>query len=188
MIRPAPTLFFLLLFMAARLPAQNIVPNGRFDEVNVCTEHHYRCAPKAWFHCSFNAHGNYGATRMSPDSIRHCLTLLAADRDLPTRQYWQTRLLCPLQAGSHYLIRIKIAATYVGPNLHDIGFYFTNKFVFTPYDTLMQPSSYIGFLDATVQDLGFGWFGLEKKFTAAGNEPFLIIGNFAPGSNKQILR
>src|SRR6185437_9232389 len=188
MIRPAPSLFFILLIVATHLPAQNIVPNGRFDEVNICTEFHYRCAPKAWFYCSVNAHANYGAYRISPDTLRRGLDILAADRDLPTRQYWETRLLCPLQTGAHYRVRLKVSATNEGPNLHDIGFYFTDKFIFTPVDTLIQPPSYLGFLDAAVHDLGFGWFELEKKFTATGNEAFLVIGNFAPESNTQIVK
>ena len=188
MITRIMSFILLAAITSHRLSAQNIIPNGKFDSVNYCAEHHAPCCPKGWFFCSLSSHQTYGTIRFSPGDLRHSLAMLAADRDKWFRDYWQTHLLCPLQAGSRYRIRMKISASYFGPNLHDIGFYFTDHFIFTRFDTLLRPDHYIGFMDATVQDLKYGWFQLEKEFTAAGNEPVLIIGNFSPESNRELLR
>lgn len=188
MSRTFPAVILLIVLASTNVPAQNIVPNGKFDSVNICTEYHAPCCPKGWFFCSLSSHQTYATLRFSPGNGCHVLAMLAADRDKWSRDYWQTHLLCPLQAGSHYRIRLKISASYFGPNLHDIGFYFTDHFIFTRHDTLLQPNRYIGFMDAAVQDLKYGWFQLEKDFTATGNEPVLVIGNFSPESNRQLLK
>jgi outer membrane protein OmpA-like peptidoglycan-associated protein len=188
MITRVMSLILLAAITSHRLSAQNIVPNGKFDSVNICTEHHAPCCPKGWFFCSLTSHQTYGTIRFSPGNLCHSLAMLAADREKWSRDYWQTHLLCPLQAGTHYRIRLKISASYFGPNLHDIGFYFTDHFIFTRFDTLLRPEHYIGFMDATVQDLKFGWFQLEKEFTATGSGSILIIGNFSPESNRQLLK
>jgi hypothetical protein len=182
MLRPFPALMLISLLASTHPVAQNIVPNGNFDSVNICIEYKAPCCPAGWF---FTARPRNGGKF---DYNGHFLTMLTADRDHPTRQYWQTCLLCPLQPGAHYRIRLKVAATYIGPNLHDIGFWFTRHFIVSHGDSLLQPEKYTGFMDAKVQELKHGWFQLEKEMTAADNSRILIIGNFAAESNSRIVR
>jgi len=178
----ATSLFALLVLAPAMLPAQNIIPNGKFDSVNTCTEYNAPCCPAGWFFTARPRNGGKYEYR------GHFINMLAADRDRLSRQYWQTCLLCPLQPGARYRIRLQVAGTYIGPNLHDIGFWFTDHFIISHGDSLLQPEKYIGFMDAKVQELKNGWFQLEKEMTATDNSRILIIGNFAPESNSRILR
>ena len=176
------SLLLITILFPACLLAQNIVPNGNFDSVNSCTEYKAPCCPAGWF---FTARPRNGGKF---DYNGRYINMLTADRDRVSRQYWQTCLLCPLQPGAHYRVRLKVAGTYIGPNLHDIGFWFTNHFIISQGDSLLQPEKYVGFMDARVQKLKYGWFQLEKEMTATDNSRILIIGNFAPESNQHIVR
>lgn len=61
-------------------------------------------------------------------------------------------LLCPLEVGKDYKVSLKLASEYIGPNLHDIGLYFSDRFLFLK-DSVIQPMSYINFLDARIRKL-----------------------------------
>ena len=176
-------MILLVATASSRLTAQNIVPNGKFDSINICSEYKAPCCPAGWFFTARPRNGGRGY-----EYNGHYITMLTADRDRLSRQYWQTCLLCPLQPGAHYRIRLRVAATYIGPNLHDIGLWFTDKFVISQGDSLLQPKKYVGFMDAGVQQLKYGWFQLEKEMTATDNSRILIIGNFSPESNRRIVR
>lgn len=175
------TITLLSLILPTLLSAQNIVPNGNLDSVNSCTEYKAPCCPAGWFFTARPRNGGKFEYR------EHYIDMLAADRDRLSRQYWQTCLLCPLQPGARYRIRLKVAATYIGPNLHDIGFWFTDHFIVSHGDSLLQPENYLGFMDAKVQRLKYGWFQLEKEMTATDDSRILIIGNFSPESNSRIV-
>ena len=105
----------------------------------------------------------------------------------PARQYWQTKLLCNLVPGQKYQASIKLSAATIGPNLNDIGFYFTNQFIYARNDTLLQPPDYLDFLDAEVKTLKNNWFLITKEFTATTSESCLILGNFNTEENMAIL-
>src|ERR1700761_3848629 len=184
MARSFPTLSLILSLLSAPifLSAQNIVPNGKLDSVNICTEYKAPCCPAGWF---FTARPRSGGVYGKP---AHVLQFITARNDKSTRQYWQTYLLCPLQPGTKYRIRIKVASNYIGPNLHDLGLYFTDHFIYSQGDTLMQPDYYIGFMDAKYTELKAYWFQLEKTFTALERKQVLIIGNFSSESNRHITR
>jgi hypothetical protein len=180
MAHPQLSLLLITILLPACLLAQNLVPNGNFDSVNICTEYKAPCCPSGWF---FTARPRNGGKF---DYNGHFINMLTVDKGRASRQYWQTCLLCPLRSGAHYRIRLKVAATNIGPNLHDIGFWLTDHFIISQGDSLLQPEKYLGFMDARVQKLKNGWFSLEKEMTAADNSPILIIGNFAPESNQHI--
>ena len=80
-----------------------------------------------------------------------------------------------------------MTAMSVGPNLNDLGFYFTGHFLHATTDTLLQPSNYQSMIDAKVKRLSNGWYRLQKKFTADSDNQMMVIGNFSPESNKQII-
>lgn len=116
------------------------------------------------------------------------LNLLVVDTGSSNRDYWQTMLLCPLEVGKDYKVSLKLACEYIGPNLHDIGLYFSNSFLFFSKDTVIQPMNYLNFLDARIKKLKNGWFEVQKEFTASSASHFLIIGNFSDKTNKQITK
>ena len=177
-------LIFLILFFFKAVDGQNIVPNGSFEDVNICTEFHQPCSPSGWFYVNHLVKGY--STNIKPLRGNKDLNLIVVDTGSPNRDYWQTMLLCPLEVGKDYKVSLKLASEYIGPNLHDIGLYFSDRFLFFSKDSVIQPMSYINFLDARIRKLKNGWFEIQKEFTATSESHFLIIGNFSDKTNKQI--
>jgi len=167
--------------------SQNLLPNPSFEDQNICDEHTAKCSPAAWFFSrQVTAQGFY--TIKVPGIVgNNYLGLIAAQPNSEKRSYWETRLLCGIEKGKKYIIRLQVAADQVGPNLNHIGIYFTNNFIFSWTDTLMQPDNYISLHDAKVKKLKNQWFLIEKEFEATENSSHFIIGNFSQTSNTEIL-
>ncbi|HEY4288205.1 MAG TPA: OmpA family protein [Puia sp.] len=186
-----PTLLILLLGQG--IQGQNLVPNPSFEDVNTCSEFDQPCSPSAWFYLSRKLTTGYFPRFPSATGSRH-LQIVAASRGSVNRQYWETMLLCPLEAGERYTVSLKIASprnnTELGttcPNLRDIGLWFTIRFVFVQGDSILQPRSYLSFQGATTRDLKNGWFEIKKEFVPAANSPILIVGNFVRTANTDIM-
>jgi outer membrane protein OmpA-like peptidoglycan-associated protein len=178
----------VILFYGHHADGQNLVANGSFENINICTEFKMPCSPNAWFSTrtlSSNGFSHFPGFP-APDGM-NCLKLSVASRVSAGREYWQTMLLCPLEAGARYKISVKLASPFIGPNLNDMGFYFTDSLLFSREDTLLQPGSYIDLLGAKIKTLRNGWFALEKEFRADQSKRFLVMGNFSKESNRQIL-
>jgi outer membrane protein OmpA-like peptidoglycan-associated protein len=177
-----------LLFNGYGICAQNLVANGSFEDINICTEFKSPCSPKAWF--ALRRISSYGYAQLNdipaPDG-NYCLRFSVANRGGTQRQYWETMLLCPLQPGETYTIGIKAASALIGPNLNDIGFYFTDSLIFAREDSLLQPDNYFDFFGGTIERLHNGWFALKKEIKATQKKQFLIIGNFSKLSNQDII-
>jgi outer membrane protein OmpA-like peptidoglycan-associated protein len=186
-----PTLLILLSCRHAR--GQNLVPNPSFEDVNICSEFGQPCSPSAWFYLSRKFTTGYFPRYPSATGSRH-LQMVAATRESPNRQYWETMLLCPLPAGERYAVSLKIAGpagrtelSKTCPNLRDIGLWFTNRFIFVQGDSILQPRSYLSFTNASTTNLKNGWFELQKEFVATSNDTILIIGNFYRLANADIM-
>ncbi|MDR3712644.1 MAG: OmpA family protein [Puia sp.] len=191
--RHAALPIFLALLWCQRIQGQNLVPNPSFEDVNICEEFNQPCSPSAWFFLSRKLTTGYFPLYTSATGSRH-LQLVAVSRETVNRQYWETMLLCPLQAGERYAISLKIASpenktalsTHC-PNLRDIGLWFTTHFVFVQGDSLLQPRSYFSLTGATTKDLKNGWFEIKKEFVATANSTTLIVGNFVRIDNNDIM-
>lgn len=188
----------LLLLLCLQIRAQDLVPNPSFEDVNTCGEFSQPCSPSAWFYLSRKFTTGYYPRFPSATGSRH-LQIVAASRETVNRQYWETMLLCPLQAGEHYTVSLKVASpagispegkgqlARTCPNLRDIGIWFTNRFVFVQGDSILQPRTYLSFTGVTPKDLKNGWFELKKEFVPTSNSTILIVGNFARGANADIM-
>ncbi len=183
----------LILLLCQRTEGQNLVPNPSFEDVNTCAEFNQPCSPSAWFFLSRRFTTGYFPRFPSATGSRH-LQIVAASRETIDRQYWETMLLCPLQAGERYSVSLKIAGpgkkdelNAVCPNLRDIGLWFTTRFVFVQGDSILQPRNWLSFPGATTKDLKNGWFEIRKEFIATSNSTILIVGNFARASNADIM-
>ncbi|MEI6947573.1 OmpA family protein [Paraflavisolibacter sp. H34] len=185
------TLFLIIIslcFGVGNGYGQNLIANGSFEDQNVCLELSATCCPAAWFYLTHNPLG-YESNYVAPSATgREHLFFIAVNRVNENRQYWQTKLLCPLQPGQRYKASVKVAGRRTEPDARDIGFYFTQDFLHSDGDTLLQPAAYLDFADARRKKLENGWFLLEKEFTAAGGEQFLLLGNFSAKKNKVILQ
>lgn len=182
-----------LLLLGQRTKAQNLVPNPSFEDVNICSEYNQPCSPSAWFFLSRKLTTGYFPRFPSATGSRH-LQIVVASRQTINRQYWETMLLCPLQAGERYSVSMKIASprnstqlSTTCPNLRDIGLWFTTRFVFVQGDSVLQPRSYLSFVGATTRDLKNGWFEIKKEFVPTSNSTILIVGNFYRISNADIM-
>ncbi len=168
--------------------SQNLLPNPSFEDQNICDEHTAKCSPAAWFFSrQLTAQGFYTTNKIPGIVGNNYLGLIAAQPNTEKRSYWETQLLCAIEKGKKYIIRLQVAADQVGPNLNDIGILFTNNFIFSWTDTLLQPDNYISLLDAKVKKLKNNWFLIEKEFEASDNYTHFIIGNFSQTSNTEIL-
>jgi outer membrane protein OmpA-like peptidoglycan-associated protein len=183
----------LLLLMDQRVHSQNIVPNPSFEDVNICSEFNQPCSPSAWFYLSRKLTTGYFPRFPSATGSRH-LQIIAASRQTVNRQYWETMLLCPLEAGEHYIVSLKIASprnstqlSTTCPNLRDVGLWFTTRFIFVWGDSILQPRNYLSFTNATTKDLKNGWFEVRKEFVPTGRSTILIIGNFYRIANADIM-
>ena len=186
-----PTLLIFLL--CQKIHGQNLVPNPSFEDVNTCAEFSQPCSPSAWFFLSRKLTTGYFPRFPSATGSRH-LQMVAVSRETVNRQYWETMLLCPLQAGERYAVSLKIASpgsktelSTTCPNLRDIGLWFTTRFVFVQGDSILQPRSYLSFTGATTRDLKNGWFEIKKEFVPTANSTILIVGNFIRTANADII-
>jgi len=191
--RPAALAMLLLLFYRQSITAQNLVPNPSFEDVNMCAEYDQPCSPSAWFYLSRKLTTGYFPRYTSATGTRH-LQVVAVSGETVNRQYWETMLLCPLRAGERYSVSLKIASPETQttlsthcPNLRDIGFWFTKRWVFVQGDSLLQPRSYLSFTSAMTTDLKNGWFEIKKEFTPTVNSNILIVGNFYRMANADIM-
>jgi len=191
--RPVACVPLLLLLLCQRIQSQNLVPNPSFEDINTCLEFSQPCSPSAWFYLSRKFTTGYFPRYTSATGSRH-LQIAAASRETLDRQYWETMLLCPLQAGERYTVTMKIASpssktelSTVRPNLRDIGLWFTTRFIFVRGDSILQPRSYLSFTDATTRDLKNGWFEIKKEFVPSANATIMIIGNFIRTANTDII-
>lgn len=185
--------FLLMLLLSQRIQAQNLVANPSFEDINTCAEFSQPCSPSAWFFLSRKFTTGYYPRFPSATGSRH-LQMVAASRETVNRQYWETMLLCPLQAGEKYTVSLKVASpgtktelSTTRPNLRDVGLWFTTRFVFVHGDSILQPRSYLSLTDATTKDLKNGWFELKKEFAPNANATILIVGNFARAANADIM-
>lgn len=183
----------LLLSFCQNVQGQNIVPNPSFEDINTCAEFGQPCSPSAWFYLSRKFTTGYYPRYPSATGSRH-LQIVAVSGETVNRQYWETMLLCPLQAGERYAVSLKIATpsnrTQLGttrPNLRDIGLWFTSRFIFVQGDSILQPRSFLSLTDASTTDLKNGWFEIKKEFVAASNATILMVGNFARAANADIM-
>ena len=165
---------------------RNFIANPSFEDVNTCLEYNQPCSPSAWFFANRKVTSGYFPRFPSATGYRH-LQIVVASRETTNRQYWETMLLCPLQAGEKYTVTFKITAINSRPNLRDFGCWFTDRFIFSGLDTLLQPRTYLKFTDAVTRDLKNGWLEITKEFTPSRNASFLIIGNFYPAANADIM-
>ena len=187
----SPFIFIFALLSCANLFAQNIVLNSDLEDENICIEHAAKCSPAGWFFFKPNPVGYLNpiiTNKNNSENSNHFFNLMAVSVLDSSREYWQTKLMCPLEMGKNYHLSLKISAQWADPNLNDLGFWFTNQFIYASKDTLLQPDHYVGILDATVKSLKDGWFLIEKNFRAEESGSILVIGNFSRENNGEIIK
>lgn len=186
----------ILTLVSVKILAQNLIVNSSFEDINICEEIRKPCSPSGWFFASklatrgYPLTGDISSIDVAGSTGSKYLILMVASKEAQTRDYWETILMKKLEIGRKYRISFKITALNKGPNLNDIGFYFTDRLLYSKRDTIIQldPANYIDFTKSKVKKLNLNWFSIEKDFIATKESSILIIGNFSKSNNKVIAR
>ncbi|MBW8686950.1 OmpA family protein [Chitinophaga rhizophila] len=186
-VRKSIYTILLCCYCTLGLIAQNLVPNASFEDVNICTEYIAPCAPSAWLSVAPEIARMKYLCNGAALQGQHFVNLLQEGTDNPDmRVYIQTRLLCPLEKGRRYKIRI-----YMNTNNYPLraGIRFDTAFVFTDNATCLTAPATLELSENDVQKklfrLNHPWYMLEKTFVANSASSHMLIGNFRPPQRKE---
>ncbi len=179
-------LILIFYFLSKNCFAQNLIVNGSFEEYYTCNGKLLPETPYGWLRVAKSGSGFYKGISSST-GLRN-LDIIVGCNYREYRTYWETIMLQKLIKGDTYKISMSVATSFgIGPNLNDIGFYFSDNLITTSsIDTIMQPEKYFGFLDSKVIKKEDYWYRIEKKFIADGNYGILILGNFSKQDYQKI--
>ncbi len=169
------------LFIGNLSYSQNLIPNGSFEDINICYERNATCSPSAWWNVRTEAAGfNQGRGH----SGRHFAQLTMEINNPPaSRQYIQGIVMCPLLKGKEYTFSMYVRAKHNDFILPQV--YFSKDFLCT--NEMFSKSLRLKY----TPDISFqlskkerrkatkDWVKLETSFIAKGNEKYIVIGNFS---------
>lgn len=172
-----PLIVLLLIFpLVSR--CQNLLVNGSFEEVNICTEYKMDCAPEGWIY-TVPSFIYYFKDSKGAHTGSYYVSLIAAHSLKPFyRTFVRSRLLCRLQSGKTYRLQFYIRSNH--SILDSIGVYFSSQdFLFEkrPYQTI-KPSLYLANAVRKPVKGDTTWQQVIFNYRAAGHETFITIGNF----------
>ncbi|HLX93621.1 MAG TPA: OmpA family protein, partial [Puia sp.] len=158
--------------------SQNLIPNGGFEDENICTEYSKNCAPEAWIATSLRAN-YYFDDQPNAHGGSHFVGLIIGNISRAGyRSFVRTQLLCRPKKGHEYTLDFFIRSDH--PALDSIGIYFSaTDFLFdrrnfkqiTPQLWSKQGIEFSGFNPGK-------WYHVDLEYTASGDEQYLTIGNF----------
>lgn len=181
----------LIIFCACSLWAQNLIPNGSFEEVENCYTIFENQVP-----------GWYNPIITSPDiyfSNTSCLNEYAIDPqdgnnysgfacgipDLSSfdpREYLSVKLLSTLEANKVYKLSFWIRESpYTGFTSDKIGIYFSEDSVVQTSEDLFNITPHLQTPD-NLLFIGGDWIEYVDYYEAQGGEQFMTIGGFVPSS------
>lgn len=166
----------ILLLLAFKSSAQNLLINGDFEEENICSEYKVNCAPEAWL-CTVPTFPYYIKDAVKAYHGQHAIAI-GHDTKPYYRTYVRSRLLCKLQRGNIYQFQFFIKSVH--PFLDSIGVFFsTSDFLFEkqlPYK--IKPSLYVVNAQQRPINSKSDWQKVSLLYEATGEENFVTIGNF----------
>ena len=195
---------FILMVSFQICKAQNLVPNGDFEQFQTCPAGlgQFELFVSDWIN------PNTGLSSGTPDYFNACSPTMGVPanvrgwqtaysgvayggiviaRELSNndyREYMEVPLVTPLVQNSCYHFEMRICLTEDSQySTDDIGVYFSN--------TLISGISSVGTLPYTAQILNTpgnspdtsSWMLVSGEYTAQGNENYLLIGNFKNAAN-----
>jgi len=175
-----------ILFLPLLAQAQNLIPNGGFEDENICTEYSKNCAPEAWIATSLRANYYFYDTPWAHTGS-HFTGLIVGNRNHPSiRNFICTQLLCRLQSGHQYNIEFYVRANvYV---FDSIGVYFSNTNYLYDKRFFKNINPQLWVKDG-IDSIHYNpkiWQRVNFIYTATGEEQFVSIGNFMRGEYKGI--
>ncbi len=167
----------IIYFQQKIYAQQNLLLNGGFEDVNVCTEYNAECGVEAWFYLK-----DVKAQMLSNDNAHTLLGSNSLGISFNWRYYTGfspligTILPCSLQKGKEYIFKGLISAKLNPKLLLTPGVCMDQKFYvpFRPFSKEMRPDS-IRIL-TPVSNTRF--YAFEYYFKATGSEKYLTFGTY----------
>ena len=158
------------LFLLTKVSSQDLILNGDFEDINICTEFLAPCAPHAWRLTSTNL----------PLTGEGKVGIIVFNTSVPNiRSYLQSRLVDTLMLGEEYKLSLDIKPS--SSVINEIGVKFSDTIILTKSDILLRIDPDIEFIDnknLLQKKNGKQWMHLEKNFIANTKALYIIIGNF----------
>jgi outer membrane protein OmpA-like peptidoglycan-associated protein len=173
-------LLLLLLLCTACGNAQSLLLNGGMEEENICTEYKQNCAPEVWLSTTPNYPYFYEDPENAFEGIRYISVAAGNARMGVARGFIRARLLCSLRPGARYRLSFAYRTDY--PGLVD-----SMGVLFSPFDFLCNKTenrflkASLYFLEGEQAPLHKGWKRISFEYTAAGDEAYVVLGNFRRG-------
>ena len=193
------TTIFILIIFPLGLLAQNLVPNGSFEDFNSCPDTTYNInAANHWFNPGgftpdyFNPcdttdwnygvpHNQYGSqlakTGVSYAGIISSWLYFGGDS---VREYISVKLTDSLKTGKKYEVEFYVSLADISPySANNIGAYFSDTLVLSlsPYSLAFIPQVQNNYLENPLTDKD-NWIEIKNTYIAQGGEKYIIIGNF----------
>jgi outer membrane protein OmpA-like peptidoglycan-associated protein len=170
----------LLILVCGPIPAQNLIVNGGFEDINICREYIAPCAPEAWFRIPSPKPEPTGNLPKPVKGKRFGIVVLENfEYPVIKRSYLYTWLPCPLEKGASYKLSFYLNAAR--KKSFRLGVCVTNQRI-KPEDYLLQNKKPTLLLnEASVTEQAFdGWQKVAVVFKATGEESYISFGNFNP--------
>ncbi|WP_315821648.1 hypothetical protein [Paraflavitalea speifideaquila] len=172
------TTIAILCFACLPTQSQNLIPNGGFEEENICVEYKHNCAPEAWIANSLWANYYYYTPGKAFEGT-HFVGLSAGDAyQRGVHNFIRTRLLCALQPGHQYQLQFWLRSRQ--DILDSIAIYFSaGDFLFEKKNfKQLQPQLWATNALDTLEADPYNWQKVRLIYTATGEEGFITIGSF----------
>jgi outer membrane protein OmpA-like peptidoglycan-associated protein len=167
------------LFSVFLCRAQSLLANGSFEHRNICIEFHSGCAPEGWFRFPLQLMNQSSMNRaFSKGHYYESLLMENPEASKGGRTFIYTRLICPLEKGKTYRLRVSV---YTNGHQFDhldvaVSNFEPNRnqqfLIGHPRNyslTLTRPSKYVN-----------DWREASVVITATGDERYLLLGNLSP--------
>ena len=206
MHQPIVFLCFFLLIASPRLFAQNLVPDGSFEEAYDCPSSYggvkmgilkrWKASPPEstpdYFHAcakDFGAPQNLCGKRSAYQGKGYVGIIARIGEpevknsqiELYYREHIQAKLLEPLRAGHRYVVEMQVALSeYSNYAVGGLGILLSKQALTIGETDEFDPQVKSGFLDKTQ------WVLVADTITARGGEEYITIGDFSSFANKSI--
>ena len=199
---------FALVVMGLWSPdvhGQNLVPNFSFEQYNICPRsfsaypHDFRVpgwasantgTPDYYNKCSWaetNVPKNWAGVSNAHDGVAY-VGIYGGQRPGGNgyREYVQTELTQPLQAGKKYRLAFWYKlSSYSMVSIDHMGLALSDTLVKVPHDKVMAATPVLQ-VKRPAKNAG-GWEQAKTHYIAKGGEKFLVIGNFVANEKLETL-
>ena len=156
--------------------SQDLILNGDFEDINMCSEYFVPCSPEAWRLTSSIL------PQYHEENGNHYLGFVVYNSSFKNiRGYLQSPLADKLQTGKKYKLSIDIRSGDIF--IESIGVIFSDSMILTNTNHILNRQTMIDFRDGKSL-LGHKgdekWLHLSNEFNAVSEAQYIIIGCFIP--------